>query len=99
MTGKRKVRQPGSSNNKTSAQTQFNLLKKQLKSALTTLPPRHREVLEMRFGLEDGNALTRAEVALYFNCSVSTIRRMEVEALRRLRHPRILPKQPPRGRL
>ncbi|MDR0538965.1 MAG: RNA polymerase sigma factor RpoD [Spirochaetaceae bacterium] len=67
--------------------TAFTLLQEQLSSVLSTLPPREREVLEMRFGLEDGYSLTLEEVGLYFNVTRERIRQIEAKALRRLRHP------------
>jgi RNA polymerase primary sigma factor len=73
---------------KTSPQTEFESLKEKLKSALDTLAPREREVLKMRFGLEDEWPLTVNEVSLYFNCSESDVRQIETRALRRLRHSR-----------
>ena len=39
-------------------QTAYTLLQEQLRSVLSTLPPREQEVLKMRFGLEDGYSLT-----------------------------------------
>jgi RNA polymerase primary sigma factor len=73
---------------KTSPQTEFESLKEKLKSAIATLPPREREILKMRFGLEDGWPLTANEVSLYFNCSESNVRQIETRALRKLRHRR-----------
>lgn len=67
--------------------TAFTLLQEQLSSVLSTLPAREREVLEMRFGLEDGYSLTLEEVGLYFNVTRERIRQIEAKALRRLRHP------------
>jgi RNA polymerase primary sigma factor len=68
-----------------------DLLKEKLKAALTTLPPREQDVLKMRFGLEDGLALTLAEIGLYFNISPKNVRQIEIQALRRLRHPKRKP--------
>ena len=45
-------------------QTAYTLLQEQLRSVLSTLPPREQEVLKMRFGLEDGYSLTLEEVGL-----------------------------------
>ncbi|HPL91066.1 MAG TPA: RNA polymerase sigma factor RpoD [Treponemataceae bacterium] len=69
-------------------QTAFTLLQEQLRSVLSTLPPREQEVLKMRFGLDDGYSLTLEEVGLYFNVTRERIRQIEAKALRRLRHPR-----------
>ena len=69
-------------------QTAYTLLQEQLRSVLSTLPPREQEVLKMRFGLEDGYSLTLEEVGLYFDVTRERIRQIEAKALRRLRHPR-----------
>jgi len=69
-------------------QTAFKLLQEQLRSVLSTLPPREQEVLKMRFGLDDGYSLTLEEVGLYFNVTRERIRQIEAKALRRLRHPK-----------
>ncbi len=69
-------------------QCAHTLLQEQLSKVLNTLPNREQEVLKMRFGLEDGYALTLEEVGLYFNVTRERIRQIEAKALRRLRHPR-----------
>ena len=69
-------------------QTAYTLLQEQLRSILSTLPPREQEVLKMRFGLDDGYSLTLEEVGLYFDVTRERIRQIEAKALRRLRHPR-----------
>ena len=68
--------------------TAYTLLQEQLRSILSTLPPREQEVLKMRFGLDDGYSLTLEEVGLYFNVTRERIRQIEAKALRRLRNPR-----------
>src|SRR5574344_457661 len=69
-------------------QTAFTLLQEQQRSVPAALPPREREVLKIRFGLDDGYSLTLEEVGLYFNVTRERIRQIEAKALRRLRHPR-----------
>ncbi len=69
-------------------QTAFTLLQDDVKSVLSTLPPREQEVLKMRFGLEDGYSLTLEEVGLYFEVTRERIRQIEAKALRRLRGPK-----------
>ncbi len=63
------------------------LLKEQLRSALGVLSDREREVLEMRFGLNDGQDNTLEEVGKYFGVTRERIRQIEAKALRKLRHP------------
>ncbi len=70
------------------AKTSFTLLQQDIKSVLSTLPPREQEVLKMRFGLEDGYSLTLEEVGLYFQVTRERIRQIEAKALRRLRGPK-----------
>ncbi|TVR20797.1 MAG: RNA polymerase sigma factor RpoD [Anaerolineaceae bacterium] len=63
------------------------LLKEQIRSALGVLSEREREVLEMRFGLRDGQDHTLEEVGRYFGVTRERIRQIEAKALRKLRHP------------
>lgn len=69
-------------------QTAFALLQDKIRELLSTLPQREQEVLRMRFGLDDGYALTLEEVGLYFDVTRERIRQIEAKALRRLRHPK-----------
>ncbi len=63
------------------------LLREQVRSALSVLTPREREVLELRFGLQDGQDHTLEEVGKHFNVTRERIRQIEAKALRKLRHP------------
>ena len=63
------------------------LLREQVHSALDQLSKREREVLEMRFGLKDGQAHTLEEVGQAFGVTRERIRQIEAKALRKLRHP------------
>ncbi len=63
------------------------LLKEQIRSALGVLSEREREVLEMRFGLADGQDHTLEEVGKHFGVTRERIRQIEAKALRKLRHP------------
>jgi RNA polymerase primary sigma factor len=63
------------------------MLREQIRSALTSLADREREVLEMRFGLIDGQDHTLEEVSRYFDVTRERIRQIEAKALRKLRHP------------
>ncbi|MCL4238146.1 MAG: RNA polymerase sigma factor RpoD [Anaerolineae bacterium] len=63
------------------------LLKEQIRGALAVLNPREREVLEMRFGLTDGQEHTLEEVGRHFGVTRERIRQIEAKALRKLRHP------------
>jgi RNA polymerase primary sigma factor len=63
------------------------LLKEQIRGALSVLTQREREVLEMRFGLTDGQDHTLEEVGKHFGVTRERIRQIEAKALRKLRHP------------
>ena len=63
------------------------LLKEQIDGALSSLTPRERRVLQLRFGLEDGRSRTLEEVGKEFNVTRERIRQIEAKALRKLRHP------------
>jgi RNA polymerase primary sigma factor len=63
------------------------LLKEQVRSALNVLTDRERQVLEMRYGLKDGQDHTLEEVGQHFQVTRERIRQIEAKALRKLRHP------------
>ena len=65
----------------------MSLLKEKLGCILTSLTQRERRVLEMRFGLSDGNARTLEEVGRQFRVTRERIRQIEAKALRKMRHP------------
>ena len=67
--------------------TSFNLLKDKLGDVLCSLNKRERQVLELRFGLGDGNARTLEEVGQQFCVTRERIRQIEAKALRKMRHP------------
>ena len=63
------------------------LLREQLDKVLNTLAPREREVIKMRYGLDDGRPKTLEEVGKAFDVTRERIRQIEAKALRKLRHP------------
>ncbi len=65
----------------------FTLLKEQLGEVLDSLSSRERDVLRLRFGLEDGRARTLEEVGQVFGVTRERIRQIEAKALRKLRQP------------
>ncbi|MEY4916503.1 MAG: polymerase sigma factor RpoD [Verrucomicrobiota bacterium] len=67
--------------------TSFSLLKDRLGDVLCSLNERERQVLEMRFGIGDGNARTLEEVGQQFRVTRERIRQIEAKALRKMRHP------------
>ncbi len=67
--------------------TSFSLLKDRIGDVLCSLNERERQVLEMRFGIGDGNARTLEEVGQQFRVTRERIRQIEAKALRKMRHP------------
>ena len=55
--------------------------------ALSTLSPRLREVIKLRFGFEYGNPLYLEEVGNILGVSRERVRMLENDAIRKLRHP------------
>ncbi|MBP3913057.1 MAG: RNA polymerase sigma factor RpoD [Lachnospiraceae bacterium] len=65
----------------------YTLLREQLDEVLETLTDRERQVLRLRFGLDDGRARTLEEVGREFHVTRERIRQIEAKALRKLRQP------------
>ncbi|MDQ3876942.1 MAG: RNA polymerase sigma factor [Actinomycetota bacterium] len=65
----------------------FKLLQEQLESVLYTLSEREKAVIEMRFGLRDGQPRTLEEVGKTFGVTRERIRQIESKTLSKLRHP------------
>ncbi|MBV8883684.1 MAG: RNA polymerase sigma factor RpoD [Chroococcidiopsidaceae cyanobacterium CP_BM_RX_35] len=64
-----------------------NLLREDLEKVLDSLSPRERDVLRLRYGLDDGRMKTLEEIGQIFNVTRERIRQIEAKALRKLRHP------------
>jgi RNA polymerase primary sigma factor len=65
----------------------FKLLQEYVAHALEELNERERQVIVMRFGLEDGTVRTLEEVGRHFSVTRERIRQLETKALAKLRHP------------
>ncbi len=63
------------------------LLREQVRNVLGFLTERERQVIEMRFGLNDGKDHPLEEVGREFGVTRERIRQIEAKALRKLRHP------------
>jgi RNA polymerase primary sigma factor len=63
------------------------MLKEQINDVLGTLTEREHNVINYRFGLEDGWQRTLEEVGQKFGATRERIRQIEAKALRKLRHP------------
>ncbi|MBD2436156.1 RNA polymerase sigma factor RpoD [Nostoc sp. FACHB-110] len=68
-------------------QVSKNLLREDLETVLDSLSPRERDVIRMRYGLDDGRMKTLEEVGHIFNATRERIRQVEAKTLRKLRHP------------
>jgi len=67
----------------------FNLLREHLELVLDMLPPREVRILQLRYGLLDGQAYTLEEVGRKMGVTRERVRQIEAQALSRLRHPSI----------
>ena len=65
----------------------LELLREDLAEVLSSLSPRERDVLRLRFGMDDGRQRTLEEVGQLFGVTRERIRQIEAKALRKLRHP------------
>ncbi|PMB46825.1 RNA polymerase sigma factor, RpoD/SigA family [Fischerella thermalis CCMEE 5205] len=63
-------------------------LRQDLNNLLSELTPQQREVLALRFGLEDGNEMSLAKVGERLNLSRERVRQLEHQALAHLRRRR-----------
>ncbi len=63
------------------------MLREHISTLLQDLKERERQVIILRFGLEDGHPRTLEEVGKEFNVTRERIRQIEAKALRKLRNP------------
>jgi RNA polymerase primary sigma factor len=64
-----------------------DLLRERIDEVLRSLAPRDREVLELRFGLRDGQSRTLDQVAAILGVTRERVRQIEARGLMRLRQP------------
>jgi len=67
----------------------YNLLKEHLGTVLDSLPPREVRILQLRYGLLDGQSYTLEEVGRKMGVTRERVRQIEAQALSRLRHPSV----------
>jgi len=65
----------------------FGMMQDEIVAVLQTLSARERRVVELRFGLADGQARTLEEVGREFGITRERIRQIEAKTLSKLRHP------------
>jgi RNA polymerase primary sigma factor len=63
------------------------MLRDKLNDILYSLPPREVRILQMRYGLVDGETYTLEEVGKKLGVTRERVRQIEAQALSRLRHP------------
>lgn len=64
-------------------------MRQDIQNLLSELTPQQREVLILRFGLEDGNELSLAKVGQRMNISRERVRQLERQALEHLRRRKV----------
>ena len=70
-----------------SKQVSLSGLRKNISKVLDSLSSKEREILIMRFGLDDGRIKTLKEIGETFNISRERVRQIETKALNKLKHP------------
>jgi RNA polymerase primary sigma factor len=68
----------------------YSLLRSHMGEALSKLDGRERRVLELRFGIADGQGQTLEEIGRQFNTNRERIRQIEAQAIRKMRRPALL---------
>lgn len=66
-----------------------SLLKRHMDDAMQTLPPRERQVLRLRYGLDDGREHTLGQIADVLGVTSERARQIEAAALAKLRQPKL----------
>ena len=69
------------------ATTAEELMRQDLGRMLSQLTPRERDIMHLRYGLEDGRQRTLEEVGKLFNITRERVRQIEHKAFRKLRQP------------
>jgi RNA polymerase primary sigma factor len=64
-----------------------SVLRQKIESLLKTLTWREREIIRLRYGLQDGYTYTLEEVGRIFKVTRERVRQIEAKAIRKLRHP------------
>ncbi len=67
--------------------TMHSILREEMREVLDTLTERERNILKLRFGVDDGYPRTLEEVGAIFKVTRERVRQIETKALKKLRHP------------
>ena len=68
------------------------VLREQLKKAIQSLSPRERQVISLRYGLEDGTMYTLEDIGKIFGITRERVRQIEIKALEKLRDNELIKK-------
>ena len=63
------------------------LLRERLLESIETLPPREQRILRLRYGFQDGQMYTLAQIGQRLGITRERVRQLEAQALGRLRKP------------
>lgn len=66
---------------------EYSILKETVASVLETLCPKEKDVIEKRFGLNNGIARTLEQIGAEYKVTRERIRQIEAKAIKKLRHP------------
>eukprot|EP00186_Timspurckia_oligopyrenoides_P003481 CAMPEP_0182444294 /NCGR_PEP_ID=MMETSP1172-20130603/2796_1 /TAXON_ID=708627 /ORGANISM="Timspurckia oligopyrenoides, Strain CCMP3278" /LENGTH=488 /DNA_ID=CAMNT_0024639821 /DNA_START=213 /DNA_END=1679 /DNA_ORIENTATION=+ len=66
---------------------EHSLLRQDIEHVVNSLSPRERDVVRMRYGLDDGRMKTLDEIGNVFAVTKERVRQIEAKAIRKLRHP------------
>jgi RNA polymerase primary sigma factor len=64
-----------------------SMLRDDLENVINSLSPRERDVVRMRYGLDDGRIKTLEEIGQIFSVTRERVRQIEAKAIRKLRQP------------
>jgi RNA polymerase primary sigma factor len=67
----------------------YQLMRESLREVLSGLPPREVRILQLRYGLADGQPYTLEQVGRKMGVTRERVRQIEAQALNRLRHPAV----------
>ncbi|MCB0078153.1 MAG: sigma-70 family RNA polymerase sigma factor [Anaerolineales bacterium] len=68
-------------------QASQQMLREEFSRVFHSLDPREVQILQLRYGLKDGRSLTLEQVGKKYGLTRERIRQIELQALRKLRHP------------
>ncbi|GIW67203.1 MAG: RNA polymerase sigma factor SigA [Candidatus Parcubacteria bacterium] len=68
------------------------ILREQLKKAIQSLSPRERQVISLRYGLEDGTMYTLEDIGKIFGITRERVRQIEIKALEKLKDNELIKK-------